>query len=88
MLQTHKVEDEGKPVLPEFMEKLEPQVRKLKPGTRLVAHDYPFPNLKAEQVFDFQGPYREHTLYLWVVKEDWKDEKKGQEPASRSRETS
>jgi ubiquinone/menaquinone biosynthesis C-methylase UbiE len=57
-------------MLPEFMEKLEPQVlKRLKPGTRLVAHDYPFPNLKAEQVIDFKGPNREHTLYLWTVPE-------------------
>ena len=33
-------------MLPEFMEKLEPQLKNLKPGTRLVAHDYPFPNVK------------------------------------------
>jgi ubiquinone/menaquinone biosynthesis C-methylase UbiE len=57
-------------MLPEFMEKLEPQVlKRLKPGTRLVAHDYPFPNLKAEQVIEFKGPSREHTLYLWTVPE-------------------
>jgi SAM-dependent methyltransferase len=63
-------------MLPEFMEKLEPQVKKLKPGTRLVAHDYPFPNLKADQVVEFKGPYREHTLYLWTVREEQKEEKK------------
>ena len=55
-------------MLPEFMEKLEPQVlKRLKPGTRLVAHDYPFPNLKAEEVVEFKGPNRDHTLYLWTV---------------------
>lgn len=59
-------------MLPEFMEKLEPQVKKLKPGTRLVAHDYPFPNLKPEMEIDFQGPYREHKLFLWVVGEEGK----------------
>ncbi len=55
-------------MLPEFMEKLEPQIlKRLKPGTRLVAHDYPFPNLKADQVIEFKGPNRDHTLYLWTV---------------------
>lgn len=57
-------------MLPEFMEKLEPQLKNLKPGTRLVAHDYPFPNLKADQVIDFKGPSRTHTLYIWVLKGD------------------
>ncbi len=54
-------------MLPEFMEKLEPQLAKLKPGTRIVAHDYPFPNLKADQIVDFKGPGRDHTLYMWTI---------------------
>ena len=56
-------------MLPEFMEKLEPQLAKLKPGTRIVAHDYPFPNTKADQIVEFKGPNRDHTLYMWTVKE-------------------
>ncbi len=55
-------------MLPEFMEKLEKQVGRLKAGTRIVAHDYPFPNWKADQVVEFRGPDREHTLYMWTVK--------------------
>jgi hypothetical protein len=52
------------------MEKLEPQVlKRLRPGTRLVAHDYPLPNLKADQMIEFEGPDRSHTLYVWTVKE-------------------
>lgn len=63
-------------MLPEFMEKLEPQVlKRCKPGTRLVAHDYWFPNIKADQTIEFQGPGRPHTLYLWTVKAA-KDDKK------------
>lgn len=59
-------------MLPEFMEKLEPQVKKLRPGTRIVAHDYPFPNLKPTRIVEVRGPSREHTLYLWVVGEKGK----------------
>src|SRR5262245_43364864 len=54
-------------MLPEFMEKLEKQRERLKPGCRIVAHDYPFPNWKADQVIEFRGPDREHTLYIWTV---------------------
>jgi acetyl-CoA C-acetyltransferase len=46
------------------MEKL----AKLKPGTRIVAHDYPFPELTADQIVEFKGPNRDHTLYLWTIK--------------------
>jgi cyclopropane fatty-acyl-phospholipid synthase-like methyltransferase len=58
-------------MLPEFMAKLEPIAKKrLKPGTRIVAHDFPFPNWKADETVNFRGPDREHTLYLWTVKAD------------------
>jgi SAM-dependent methyltransferase len=59
-------------MLPEFMEKLEPQVKtRLKPGTRVVAHDYPFPNMDADQVVEFEVPggLRPKTLYLWTIRE-------------------
>jgi cyclopropane fatty-acyl-phospholipid synthase-like methyltransferase len=57
-------------MLPEFMEKLEPQIKsRLKPGTRVVAHDYPFPNMEPDQVveFDVKGA-RPKFLYLWTFK--------------------
>jgi ribosomal protein L11 methylase PrmA len=60
-------------MLQPFMDKLEPIAQKtLKPGTRLVAHDFPFPNWKAEDTVNFKGPSREHRLYLYVVKGETK----------------
>ncbi len=58
-------------MLPEFMEKLEPQVKsRLKPGTRIVAHDYPFPNMEPDEVVEFNtGGSRPKFLYMWTVKE-------------------
>jgi len=62
-------------MLPEFMEKLEPQVlKRLRPGTRVVAHDFPLPNLKPEQVVEFEGPERTHFLYMWTIKAAKKDQ--------------
>lgn len=55
-------------MLPEFMAKLEPQIRKLKPGTRLVAHDYAFPGLKPDVTINYMGDERVHVLYLWTLK--------------------
>jgi ubiquinone/menaquinone biosynthesis C-methylase UbiE len=63
-------------MLPEFMKKLEPQAKKLKPGTRIVAHDYDFPNWKADVTVEFRGPSRTHTLYMWTVPEAKNGEKK------------
>ena len=63
-------------MLPEFMEKLEPQAKKLKPGTRIVAHDFAFPNWKPDVTVDFQGPARVHHLYMWTVPERKVEEKK------------
>jgi uncharacterized protein (TIGR03000 family) len=59
-------------MLPEFMEKLGPTLKKeLKPGTRVVSHDYPFPNWKADVTFNMPGVERPfpHTLYLWKIAE-------------------
>lgn len=58
-------------MLPEFMDLLEPIARKtLKPGTRIVSHDYRWRNKdwEPEQTIDFKGPNRNHTLYMWTVK--------------------
>jgi len=56
-------------MLPEFMRKLQPIAqKKLKPGTRIVSHDFKFPTWKPDEEVDFKGPERTHTLYLWTVK--------------------
>jgi uncharacterized protein (TIGR03000 family) len=58
-------------MLPEFMEKLGPTLKKeLKPGTRIVAHDYPFPKWKADLTLTMPGVDRlyPHTLYVWQVR--------------------
>ena len=57
-------------MLPEFMEKLEPQMKtRLKPGTRIVAHDYPFTNLEPDQTVEFDiGGARPKYLYLWTIR--------------------
>ncbi len=59
-------------MLPEFMEKLEPQMKtRLKPGTRIVAHDYPFPNIEPDQVVEFEvkDSPRPKFIYMWTIRE-------------------
>jgi SAM-dependent methyltransferase len=64
-------------MLPEFMDLLKPIAKKaLKPGSRVVSHDYRWrgEDWEPEMTVNFQGPSRNHTLYLWTVK-DTKDTK-------------
>jgi SAM-dependent methyltransferase len=57
-------------LLPRINLKLRPQLlRQLKPGTRIVSHDFDMDDWKPDKVEVVQGPQREHTLYLWVVPE-------------------
>lgn len=57
-------------MLPEFQKKLVPILkRELKPGARIVSHDYDLPGWKADQVANIQGMYRQHILYLYRMAE-------------------
>jgi hypothetical protein len=52
-------------LLPSLNVKLIPQLEKLKPGSRIVSHDFDMRGIKPEKVVKVQGPTREHTVYLW-----------------------
>ena len=55
-------------LLPNINVKLRPQLfKQLKPGTRIVSHDFDMGEWKPERVVQVQGPTRQHTLYYWVV---------------------
>jgi SAM-dependent methyltransferase len=56
-------------MLDEFMGKLEPLAKeKLPKGARIVSHDFKFPTWEPEQVVEFEGPDRSHTLYFYTKK--------------------
>jgi SAM-dependent methyltransferase len=60
-------------LLPSLNVKLIPQLEKLKPGSRIVSHDFDMRGVKPEKVVKVKGPTREHTVYLWrapLQKED------------------
>lgn len=55
-------------LLPDINVKLRPQLLKqLKPGTRIVSHDFDMGEWKPDKTVQVQGPNRQHTLYLWTV---------------------
>lgn len=59
-------------LLPELNVKLIPQLEKLKPGCRIVSHDFDMRGVKPDQVVsikakDDDGDEREHTIYLWTT---------------------
>jgi ribosomal protein L11 methylase PrmA len=54
-------------LLPELNERLVPQIAKLKPGSRLVLHDYGLPEFEADEVIEVisDEDNAHHTLYLY-----------------------
>jgi hypothetical protein len=57
-------------LLPSLNVKLIPQLEKLKPGCRIVSHDFDMKGVKPDQVItlDANGdPYGDHTIYLWTT---------------------
>jgi endoglucanase len=56
-------------LLPSLNVKLIPQLEKLKPGSRIVSHDFDMRGVKPDQVVKMtpKDSYREHTIYLWTV---------------------
>jgi tRNA G37 N-methylase Trm5 len=59
-------------LLPELNVKLMPQLAKLKPGARIVSHDFAMKGAKPNKVATLQarnheGEEGEHTVYLWIV---------------------
>jgi uncharacterized protein (TIGR03000 family) len=59
-------------LLPDINEKLRPMLKKtLKPGARVVSHDFDMgPDWKPEKAVSVRDEEnREHTIYLWTIKE-------------------
>jgi ribosomal protein L11 methylase PrmA len=56
-------------LLPSLNVKLIPQLEKLKPGSRIVSHDFSMRGVTPDKVIKVtpQGNGREHTVYLWTV---------------------
>ncbi len=56
-------------LLPEMNAKLVPQLQKLKPGTRIVVHDYPIRNIEPEKTVSMKSNEDNvtHTIYFYTV---------------------
>jgi endoglucanase len=56
-------------LLPSLNVKLIPQLEKLKPGSRIVSHDFDMRGVKPDEVVKMtpESSYREHTIYLWTT---------------------
>ena len=53
---------------PELNLRLKPRLlAQLKPGSRIVSHDFPIGHWQPARVVNFQGPERTHVLSLWIV---------------------
>jgi len=57
-------------LLPELNVKLIPQLEKLKPGSRIVSHDFDMEGVKPDKVVEVKTSdqnWNEHTIYLWTT---------------------
>jgi tRNA G37 N-methylase Trm5 len=55
-------------LLPSLNVKLIPQLEKLKPGSRIVSHDFDMHGVKPKQVVRVnESNGREHKIYLWIT---------------------
>jgi precorrin-6B methylase 2 len=56
-------------LLPELNLKLVPQLNKMKPGSRVVTHEYSIEGYEPDQTIEFKSreDNAEHTVYLWTV---------------------
>jgi hypothetical protein len=55
-------------LLPSLNVKLIPQLEKLKPGSRIVSHDFDMRGVKPDQIVEVtSGNGAEHTVYLWTT---------------------
>ena len=53
---------------PDVNLRLKPRLlSQLKPGSRIVSHDFPIAGWTPERVVNFKGPERTHVLSLWIV---------------------
>lgn len=61
-------------LLPSLNVKLMPQLRKLKPGSRIVSFDFDMRGARPVKVFDgeMDDEFRDYTIYKWVV--PWEEE--------------
>jgi len=57
-------------LLPQLNVKLIPQLERLRPGVRVVSHDFDMEGVTPDQVITIEDPedaYGDHTLYLWTT---------------------
>lgn len=55
-------------LLPQLNVKLIPQLDKLKPGCRIVSHDFDMEGVKPDQMVEFKEKEgSQHTIYLWTT---------------------
>src|SRR5262245_6107277 len=54
-------------LLPELNVKLIPQLEKLKPGSRIVSHDFDMEGVKPDKHITMKVNEVEHEIYLWTV---------------------
>ena len=55
-------------VLPSMLVKLRPQFARLRPGSRIISHDFPIKGYKPDKVVTYRAKSGyDHVLYMWII---------------------
>jgi cyclopropane fatty-acyl-phospholipid synthase-like methyltransferase len=56
-------------LFPDLLKRLLPNIEKLKPGTRIVSHQFPIPDLPPEKTIVLESTETggKHTIYFWTT---------------------
>ena len=67
-------------LLPRLNLRLRHRLLALTPGTRVVSHSFDMGDWRPDRTQRVRGPYRNHTLYLWLVPADVAEPAAGKDP--------
>ncbi|MCC6646299.1 MAG: class I SAM-dependent methyltransferase [Polyangiaceae bacterium] len=54
-------------ILPGMIERMLPQLARVRPGTRIISHNFPMKGVEPDQVINADEPGRAHSLLLWTA---------------------
>lgn len=54
-------------VLPSMLERLKPQLMQLRPGSRVISHEFPIKGFAADKTITVQSRDGKHIVFMWIT---------------------